>query len=634
MPEKSSPNPQFLHNKFRDLNTSPEVDAVVLRSIGEEDGQVKKQKRSKELIPQKPEARIQNYLDYLKECITIEDPHERMEKLEHIKQVLHEKYVTKPEDIPESYWASIIRRHRKEGHGDIEISEEQKAELTSDMRAEQTMSLDSWINYLASHDAEYPDWFKYYAIRSILSLNKFDKKKKQFTERTKGTISPFPDLNHDALALVCDALDKKQTGKELDLGYDISDEDKQQFKQYLDQENFAKMYAWAMEHFNPIPEELLQKINGEWRSFPKGSDPLLLTQSIFAYSTGWCIRGEATATRYLSHSDLEVYYSEDKDGKFTIPRIVVVRRDNQTQEMRGVAYQENLDPYINGVAKEKLDKLPDGKLFSQKLQDMERMSALEAKSKTNQPPTRDELIFLYEINKPIQGFGYQKDPRVKELWKVYNPNLYAPMVFICRPDQIAHKQQDIKEDTKAYVGPLFPNIFQQLKHLEHIYTSFPEGKIRKETISIGGESKNQLIAEMRKQKIQISPSAEQMMDNEDFTTTKESESAELVRLKVGDIFGDSKVHTTDEIYTKIEELGLELCPAEVGPHYRLQYADQSTDEYLYIGMKQISDSYRYPLVFRLRRDDGGRWLDGRWASPEDRWRSDLEFVFRLSKYKT
>ena len=65
-------------------------------------------------------------------------------------------------------------------------------------------------------------------------MNKFDKEKKQFTERTKGTVSPFPDLNRDALALVCDALVKRQAGTELDLGYDITAEDKQQFQQYLE----------------------------------------------------------------------------------------------------------------------------------------------------------------------------------------------------------------------------------------------------------------------------------------------------------------------------------------------------------------------------------------------------------------
>jgi hypothetical protein len=273
------------------------------------------------------------------------------------------------------------------------------------------------------------------------------------------------------------------------LYYDIADEDKQQFKQYLNQENFAKMYAWSMEHFNPIPEELLKKTTGEWRSYPKGSDPSRLTKDISAYSTGWCIRGEATAARYLTLSDLEVYFSEDQDGNYIIPRIVVVRRDNQTQEVRGVAHQENLDPYISGVVEQKLKELPDGKVFEKKNQDMKQLTVIENKIKKGQELTRADLVFLYEIDATIQGFGYQKDPRIQELRQQRDPKADAPLVFDCEPSQIAWGQSEIREDTKIYVGPLFPNIFQQLKHLEHLYIAFPEGRIVRNIIEIGGQTK-------------------------------------------------------------------------------------------------------------------------------------------------
>jgi len=619
-------NPQFLHRKFRDLNTSPEVEAIVAREVATVEEPTAKQTRTKDLIPQKPETRIQTYLNYLKECISIEDPRKRAEKLARIKQVLREKYVIKPKDVPESYWTSIRRRHREEGHGEIEIPEEQKTELASDIATEQINSLDGWIDYLASPDAEYPDWFKYYAIRSVLRLNKFDKEKKQFTERTKGTVSPFPDLNRDALALVCDALVKRQAGTELDLGYDITAEDKQQFQQYLQQENFAKMYAWAMEHFNPIPEELLKKTTGEWRAYPKGSDPTQLTRGISAYSTGWCIRGEATAARYLTHSDLEVYFSEDQDGNPNIPRIVVVRRDNQTQEVRGVAHQENLDPYISGVVEQKLTELPDGKVFEKKNQDMKQLTAIENKIQKGQELNRADLVFLYEIDSAIQGFGYQKDPRIAELRSQRDPKADAPLVFDCEANQIAWGQNEITENTKAYIGPLFPNIFQILKHLEYLYTAFPEGRIVRNTIDIGGQTKEELQAEMKRQNIQIYGYAQSMLDSKDFTTAKKSEPADLVRLKVRDF--NLPNPTMENIYRKAEELGLELCPAEVGPQYRLQYTDQPSDEYLYIAMKQIADSDGSPGVFGLGRVTDGLWLSRSWAWPADGWYPAYEFVFR------
>ncbi len=83
-----------------------------------------------------------------------------------------------------------------------------------------------------------------------------------------------------------------------------------------------------------------------------------------------------------------------------------------------------------------------------------------------------------------------------------------------------------------------------------------------------------------------------------------------------------------------EELGLELCPPQVGPELRLSYKDQTYGEYLRIAMKQITDSYGYPDVFSLGRSGGGLWLDNCWAFPDYEWRPDDGFVFRLRKNKS
>lgn len=46
---------------------------------------------------------------------------------------------------------------------------------------------------------------------------------------------------------------------------------------------------------------------------------------------------------------------------------------------------------------------------------MRRMTEIEQKTKENKELTKDDLIFLYEIDHQIQGFGYNKDPRIKEI---------------------------------------------------------------------------------------------------------------------------------------------------------------------------------------------------------------------------
>jgi hypothetical protein len=63
----------------------------------------------------------------------------------------------------------------------------------------------------------------------------------------------------------------------------------------------------------------------------------------------------------------------------------------------------------------------------------------------------------------------------------------------------------------------------------------------------------------------------------------------------------------------------------------LQYKDQSLNESVRIGMKQIAARGGYPSVFRLERDGDGLWLDSYWAKPGREWRPDDGFVFRFRK---
>ncbi|OGY56525.1 MAG: hypothetical protein A3H67_04255 [Candidatus Buchananbacteria bacterium RIFCSPLOWO2_02_FULL_46_11b] len=148
-------------------------------------------------------------------------------------------------------------------------------------------------------------------------------------------------------------------------------------------------------------------------------------------------------------------------------------------------------------------------------------------------------------------------------------------------------------------------------------------------VNIGGQDKNDLIREI-KEKFKVSSNASDMLKNPEFTVSKTPESISLIRLKVSDL-GFPKGATTEEIYQKAEELGLELCPAETGPQLRKQYINQPLDEWLNIGMKQIVDSDGSPNVFYLRRLGGGLWLRGSWAEPGSRWGPGHGFAFRLRK---
>jgi hypothetical protein len=101
---------------------------------------------------------------------------------------------------------------------------------------------------------------------------------------------------------------------------------------------------------------------------------------------------------------------------------------------------------------------------------------------------------------------------------------------------------------------------------------------------------------------------------------------DLVRRSVAELgFKDGAKYS--DICAKAVELGLELCPNEVGPALRLQYKDQPRGEWFRVAMEPLTDSGGYLHVFRLEHGEDGVWLYGGYGHPDDFWSSDSVFVF-------
>ena len=609
--EGSESSNQLLKNKY-DLHKTQGVDAAAL---GHE-------RKTGERVPQDPLARIENFLSLWHERLTPDTDYPRAARnLERITNVLHNKYIVKPDEIPEGYFDNQRRLAREQGHGDIEINPQMRAQLTEVIITDQTSSMDKWIDYLASPDAPYPDALKYWTLRSVLTLGEYDKERHAYPQRSKGTTKPFPDLNREAFAYVIDAVDKKYQGEKHP---DV------EFSKLLQGENFAKLYAWAIEKVTPASDEELAATNGTWVKYNQGESPATLVQSLQGHGTGWCTAGESTARIHLSGGDFYVYYSQDKDGKPTTPRAAIRMEGSRIAEVRGIAAEQNLDSGAVTVVEEKLKEFPDGPNYQKRVADMRILTQIENQTNEGQALTGEDLSFLYEIDTSIEGFGFDKDPRIEEIRSKRNPIEDMPIVFGCSREQIARRAKDINADTKAYVGPLEAGIFDRLPdNLEHVYASFPESRIKRETIEIGGKSADQLEREMEQAGIHVYDYAKDMLHSPDFTTNPTPINIDTVRLKVGDL-GFSSSATTDQIYAKAKELGLELCPAEVGPHKRLK-DDQPLGEWEYIAMKQIADRRGDPLVFWLGRRGDGLWLRSSWADPGSSWDPDNQFVFSLRK---
>ncbi|MCC6639266.1 hypothetical protein IT409_01760 [Candidatus Falkowbacteria bacterium] len=161
---------------------------------------------------------------------------------------------------------------------------------------------------------------------------------------------------------------------------------------------------------------------------------------------------------------------------------------------------------------------------------------------------------------------------------------------------------------------------------DNIEAKIESGEIEGIELTIGGKTKVQLETSFKDKKIYITSHAQDMLNSKDFATSAKPEQLNLVKLSVKDL-GFPNGATYKEICDKANELGLDLCPAEVGPHLRLQDDTQSMGDYYNIAMKPISDRDGGPNIFRLFQVGDDLWLHSDHGRPDVRYYADDPFVF-------
>ena len=606
-----------LHLKSQELQTSPEVNRAVKR----------KEQQTGEKVPNDPTERIESYMDRLESVFLNSDEKKRERNIEMFRDKIYDAFIIKKENFPESYFELQKRIARERGQAVEEIPENVREQMMDVAIEDQRASLDAWMEYLTSDDAMYPAWFKYFVWKNITKLSQFDKERGEFKKRTDSTVAPYPDIYREPLAQIADIyLKVKEDNKNLK-----EPEIREAFSQ-----KFPSLYAELISKSLAASMENREEVKGEWKKYQQGQsgDAEKLFESLEGKGTGWCTAGKSTAETQIGNGDFYVYYTNDSSGEPTQPRLAIrMEGDNKIGEVRGILPHQGVEPIMQEALDAKLkDFGTEADSYRKKSSDMKILTALENKYENDEEFNKDELVFLYQVNAPIESFGYETDPRINYLTAGRNTEEDMLVIFECTKEEIAHVPSQITKNTKAYVGQLEPGIFQKLpESLEYVYTSFPDKKIRRENLEIGGKTAEQLISEMENAGINISNYAKSILTNKkEFTPGKKAEQATLIRLSVADL-GFKTSATTDQIYERAQTLGLELCPADTGPHYRLKYRNQPLNEWVRIGMKQITGSVGVPSVFVLGRRDDGLWLLNDWASPARAWNPDHGFVFRLRK---
>ncbi|MCR2823635.1 helicase [Lederbergia panacisoli] len=175
-----------------------------------------------------------------------------------------------------------------------------------------------------------------------------------------------------------------------------------------------------------------------------------------------------------------------------------------------------------------------------------------------------------------------------------------------------------------------------MRENEKVYPNCP---IITRTVEVSGLTKSQLMLKMKQYSILMNESGEKLLNDNKFTTSETKYSIQTVEITVGDL-GFPAGATTAQLFKRASDLGLELCPLELGPYLRLQFLDQPEGYFgkpirqhqapfgsITIASEILTEDYDFPKGFYLRRINGELWLRGYHADHLYVWNPDDYFIF-------
>ena len=378
----------------------------------------------------KKRDKILNYFERLEKAHQKVSKSKRKEDLNILKKFYYNLYVIKPENIPDSYFEREKQIMRERGYGDIEITPERKQRLINQIISDQKESLDKWIEYFLfdEESKSYDIWEKYWVFQGLQQLGKYNKETGKFSRRDKHTVYPFPPVEREAIFNTLKLMEEYIKEKKGD----------SEIRSALGSGNFKPLYEYSIKMIMNKGEKQSNTTLGKWIKYEQGSDYHILRDSLQGYYTGWCTAaGENFAKGQLENGDFYVYYTLDENGNAKVPRIAIrMNGHNEIGEIRGIADNQNMEPKMIPILDKKLEEFPDKDRYRKKEYDMQFLTMIDYKVQKEFELTKEELRFLYEIDNKIEGFGYEKDPRIEQIINKRNMKRDLAHIFDCKEEEV------------------------------------------------------------------------------------------------------------------------------------------------------------------------------------------------------
>jgi len=413
---------------------------------------------------------INNYFKRLEKRIIKIQNNSRLKKI--IRKLYYKRYLIKEENIPHKYWLKIAKTYLNDGYGHFNLVNPRSLnELTNrnehfhDIKNAWISTLDDWLDYFESKESEnIPMWAKVWAFLGLFNIGTPKRNKKGFYKRKKETIYPLVPFNKEIF---------KTCVKYLEAHFNLTSDDiPKDLEELIYSESFFKIYGTLLSNHNEI------KTNGNegiWIKYDHNDHNAskVLFDSLQGYNTGWCTASSIENCHNQLHGnheylggDFYVYYTKDYNNNFKIPRLAILFERHYIREARGIEVGEKVEAELQNILDTKLKEFPTYQKYKKTIHDTNLLTNIYQKYKT-QELSQEELRFIYELDSIITTFGFDTDPRIKEILANRNPKVDLARACNCSINDIGIYPESFI-GKKCYIGDI------RIDNLEACDLKFPE----------------------------------------------------------------------------------------------------------------------------------------------------------------
>lgn len=525
-----------------------------------------------------------------------------------------------------------------------------REEVLQALQSEQLTTYRQWLQYTLVDEGkgQYEPWFRYLVLSEITKRD--DRGRRRDAETTSGVLP----LSMSALARVRDdftpliavyeesdkiarAAEDAPEGETVEEAEVRKERRKLANKAKTDALNALTSYPFHEKYLGYVAEETqaenerLNYTNG-WHTFTDAAELARVSRG-----TPWCLAGLKVAQDYLApeESKLRVYF---EDGR---PKIAAHVVGEEVREVRGANDSQNLDPAYADIVEEELAQYDNSATWEAQAEDARMLGAIFVlcHDDPQAPLSAEQLRFLYEVDRPIKSFGYDRDERIDNIRG--NRSLGEDVRVMFGGDDRSHVATDIEDISDATIlwnNELSPEIIEKLAvhGVEHVYTAFPHGRVRISRLSVDAEAVSGYKEAFAERGLDVSSEGiEEMLESDEFKESIQELPKDMICVEVtpqalGFEAGfDPEVGgyvDFEEVKERARELGLEPMTAAAVPAFLLQ--DRRGSRELVVCMEPIAVEGS-PNVFVLFLDGESPLLSYRSREPGDEVEVRESILFML-----